>query len=261
MPRTSAPSNPAFTLAGATPTAEALFAQLDQPFTGEALFDQLPDIVYFVKDRLGRYVSVNRTLVQRCGLRDKSQLIGRTAQELLGASLGETFTVQDRRVIRSGKPLLRQLELHVYPSRDVGWCLTTKLPLRNRRGTVIGLVGVSQDLRLPDASTSEYRPVAAAVAYAEAHLGDPPSVGDLAAVARLSRYQLDRRMTQVFGLTTGQWLLRLRIDFAQRQLRQTTRSVATIAAAAGYEDQSAFARQFQRSTGLAPTAYRHGGMV
>ena len=85
--------------------------------------------------------------------------------------------------------------------------LTTKLPLRKRSGAVVGLVGVSQDLHLPDSSTDEYQHVAVAVTYAEANLATPPTVNDLAELAKMSRYQLDRRMRQVFGLTTGQWLL------------------------------------------------------
>ena len=49
-----------------------------------ALFDQLPDIVFFVKDAEGRYTDANRTLAERCGLRDKSELLGKRPAEVLG---------------------------------------------------------------------------------------------------------------------------------------------------------------------------------
>ncbi len=234
----------------------AILNQLEEPFMGELLFDQLADIVFFMKNAVGQYVVVNNTLVQRCGVRDKSQLLGRTSAEVFRPPFGENYVAQDLKVIESGRPLLDQLELHFYPSWDVGWCLTTKLPLRSKAGTIVGLVGVSQDLRLPDATKAEYKNVAAAVKSAGANLSEPPTVMQLADVAGMSRFQLDRRMRQVFGLTTGQWLLKLRIDAARRQLRDTTDAIAQIAYDAGYADQSAFTRHFRQATGLTPSEYR-----
>ena len=233
-----------------------ILQQLDQPFTGESLFDHLPDIVFFIKNSLGQYVVVNRTLVERCGVRDKSQLLGRTAAEVLRPPLGERFEAQDRKVLQTARPLLEQLELHIHPSHDIGWCLTSKLPLLNKEGMAIGLVGVSQDLRLPDSSGEGYRYLLAAVSYAKKNLQNPPSIEELASIAGMSRFQLDRRMRHVFGLTTGQWLLKLRIDSAQQLLTETDEPIAAIAQQAGYGDQSAFTRQFHQATGLSPREYR-----
>lgn len=230
--------------------------QLSPPFTGEELFDHISDVVYFIKDVKGAYLVVNKTLADRCAVTDKSSLLGRTAAEALPAPLGNRFAAQDEHVIRTGNPLLLQLELHVYPSGNAGWCLTTKLPLRNLRGKVIGLVGLSQDLRIPDTHTSEYRQLSSAIEYAEQNLHLPPSVSELAAIAKMSRYQLDRRMRCVFGLVTGQWLVKIRLDAAQRLLQSTTQSISTIAYQVGYSDQSAFTRQFRQATGLSPSDFR-----
>jgi transcriptional regulator GlxA family with amidase domain len=51
--------------------------------------------------------------------------------------------------------------------------------------------------------------------------------------------------------------LKLRVDLAERHLRQTDRSIAAIALETGYSDQSAFTRQFRRATGLSPREYRN----
>ena len=67
---------------------------------------------------------------------------------------------------------------------------------------------------------------------------------------------LIRRVRQIFRLTTGQMLLKLRIDAAAEQLRDNDRPVAQIALACGYSDQSAFTRQFRRTIGLTPLEYR-----
>ncbi|QDT41610.1 Bifunctional transcriptional activator/DNA repair enzyme AdaA [Gimesia alba] len=234
-----------------------LLSQIDPPFTGEALFDHLSDIVFFIKNERGEYLVVNNTLVDRCGVQDKQQLIGRTAAEVLRPPLGASYAAQDLRVVQTGQPITSQLELHIYASGDVGWCLTTKLPLRQKKtGAVIGLVGVSQDLHLPDTATELYQNLLAAISHAETHLAKPPTVEELAEVAEMSPYQLNRRMRHVFGLTAGQWLLKLRIDRAQQTLRESDASIASVALSVGYADQSAFTRQFRRTTGMSPRDYQ-----
>lgn len=239
-----------------SPSLAPFFDSLAEPFTAEAVFDQLPDIVFFIKDSDGRYVCVNRTLAERCGFVDKSGLLGKRPTEVLGETLGRAYERQDRRVLKTGRRLLDQLELHVIRSRDVGWCMTTKLPLRSSDGSITGLVGVSQDLRLPDITTEDFAHIADAIGYAEQNLSRRPTIRELAAVAGMSVYQLDRRMRRVFGLTTGQWMLKSRISRASAELVASGRPISEIALDAGYADQSAFTRQFRRSTGLAPSEYR-----
>ena len=235
---------------------EELLNKLAKPYTGEELFDQLPDLVYFIKDREGQYVVVNRTLVERCGVKSKSDLIGRTASEVLREPYGNQFEAQDRLVIKSGSPVLSRLELHIYPTRDVGWCLTTKQPLRDKRSKVQGLVGISQDLRLPDLKAKAYRQLAAVLEEAESQIANPPTVVEMAERAGMSRYQFDRRMRAVFCLSARQWLLKLRISMAEQLLRSSTQPIADVAMGVGYSDQSAFARQFTATTGFTPRAYR-----
>lgn len=234
----------------------AFFGDLAEPFTAEVLFDQMPDIVFFIKDFEGRYIVVNRALVERSGLLHKSELLGKRPSDVLGETLGRSYELQDEEVIKAGRAIVDQLELHVVQSKDVGWCLTSKLPLFGDDGAAVGLVGVSRDLRLPDMSSSEFEHIVDAIEYAEKNIGERPSIRKLAEIADMSVFQLDRRMQRVFGLTTGQWYLKTRISFASRTLVETEMPIAEVALAAGYSDQSAFTRQFRRSTGLAPSQYR-----
>lgn len=239
-----------------SPPIRNLLDSLAQPFTGEALFDCLTNVVFFIKNHEGRYLVVNNTLVERCGLRLKSQLVGRTPSEIFQKPFGEAYEAQDRRILQTGRSLARQLELHLYPTRDVGWCITNKQPLLRKDGTVAGIVGVSQDLQLPDDKQEEYQHIAKAVNYAQSHLESSPGVQQLAEIAGMSRFQLDRRIQLAFGVTTGQWLLKLKIDCAQQLLQQSDQPIAEIALQAGYTDQSAFTRQFRQATGLSPREFR-----
>jgi AraC-like DNA-binding protein len=121
---------------------------------------------------------------------------------------------------------------------------------------VIGLVGVSRDLKMPDVTSEDFEHISAAVHYAEAHIGESPTNADLANIACMSPYQLDRRMKRVFGMPMGQWLLKTRISRAGRQLVETRLPIVEVALNAGYTDQSAFTRQFRRATGLTPSQFR-----
>ena len=245
-------------LNNAFPICEVLNG-IQPPFTGEAIFDCLSDVVFFIKNQAGEYVVVNSTLVDRCRAGSKNAIVGRTPAEVLSAPYGERHEAQDRLLLESGKPLLGQLELHFFATGALGWCMTHKLPLRNADGDVSGLVGISQDLRVPNASLVEFEQVSAALQYAQNNLADSPSLKHLAAIANMSAYQLDRRMKLVFGLTTGQWLLKQRIDLARQRLRDTEQAIASIALDVGYGDQSAFTRQFRRTTGISPSEYRSSG--
>ncbi|QEL19766.1 AraC family transcriptional regulator [Limnoglobus roseus] len=238
------------------PLVAGLFARLAEPFTAETVFDCLSGVVYFVKNERAEYVVVNRTLAERCGTPDKRDLLGKTAAEVFPPPLGRSFFEQDQRLLATGEPERNQLELHLYPTGATGWCLTDKFPLRGRGDEVVGLVGVSHDLHPPDETADEYGTVAAAVRHARAHLDERLVTADLATIAGLSAYQFDQRVRRLFRLTTGQLLLKLRMDTAAEQLRDTDRPVVAIGFACGYADQSAFTRQFRRTTGLTPGEYR-----
>lgn len=236
--------------------AAELFAHLKEPFTGEALFDCLNDVVFFVKNVRGEYVVVNREMVERCGCREKRELIGRRADELHPPPLGRSYRAQDEVLLRTGEPVLNRLELQLRHGGGTGWCLTIKLPLRGRDGRVVGLVGISKDLPRPDQQGADYARIAQAVDYIQAHYGEPLRIIELARLAGLSPYQLDQRIRKIFQLTTGQFLHKVRLDAAIRRLRETEASIARIAQDCGYSDQSAFTRQFRRTARMSPTAFR-----
>jgi AraC-like DNA-binding protein len=237
------------------PCAEVL-SQLAEPFTGEPLFDCLDDMVFFIKNRRGEYVVVNQTLVERCRRVSKSELIGRRVDEVFPAPLGRSYRIQDEHVLHTGDAIRNQLEMHFYPGGRRGWCITNKLPIRGRKGDVVGLVGFSRDLQAPDEKSEDFSQVAEAVREIQTRFDEPLKVTDLARRAGLSVYQFDRRMRRIFRITAGQLIQKVRMEAALQRLRAEDTSVAGIAAACGYADQSAFTRKFRETVGYSPTQYR-----
>jgi AraC-like DNA-binding protein len=229
---------------------------LGRPFLGEELFDRIGDTVFFLKDRAARYVAVNDTLVRRCNRAGKADLIGHTAREVFPMGLGERFDDQDRRVLREGLSINGRLELHLYPGGRQGWCLTWKEPLSNPEGRIIGLSGISRDVAMSATPQPNMTGLSSVLGHIQDHLDTPLRLPDLAARAQLSVFQFDQRIRALFGLSAGQYLTRARIELACNRLRQTGDPISVVAQECGYADQAAFTRQFHKSVGLTPKAYR-----
>jgi AraC-like DNA-binding protein len=219
----------------------------------ESLFDVLPDVVFFVKDVAGRYTHANLTLVRRLGLKRRAQVIGRGAAELFPAHMGGSYAAQDRRVL-GGETIEDQLEVHIFPNRAPGWCLTRKHPLCVR-GKVRGVVGISRDLGQPDGRHPTYDRLRRVVDHLQHHYAENVRMSTLAELAGVSLAQLERHFRNVFQITPQQALTRLRIEAAMRLLHGED-SIAAIGLACGFADQSAFARQFKATVGMTPRAYR-----
>jgi PAS domain S-box-containing protein len=225
----------------------------------ERLFDDLPHLVFFIKDLQGRYRCVNRTLVERCGYPHKSALLGKRPGEIFPSALAARYEKQDQRVVQTGKPLVDQLELHLYPGGRRGWCLTNKYPVTNpATGQPEGIMGVSRDVET-DArgeAVRGYPQLAAVLDHLQTHPTRPPSVEELAASSGLSPRQLNQIVSRLFHITPRQLILKVRLDEALHLLARTDESLTDIALATGFCDQSAFTRHFRQMTGLPPGAFR-----
>jgi AraC-like DNA-binding protein len=84
---------------------------------------------------------------------------------------------------------------------------------------------------------------------------DTPTLGDLAAMTDLSKYQLVRRFERAYGMSPYAWLLSHRAERA-RALIQAGASLAAAAAATGFADQSHMTRVFVRQFGFTPGAWQ-----
>jgi PAS domain S-box-containing protein len=240
----------------ATALRKSFFESLGGLLPVDRLFDGVPDIVFFVKDACGRYMAVNDTLAARCGLANKDEAIGRTAEELFPSPLGDAFAQQDRDILRGESGIRDHLELHLYPGGRSGWCLTFKEPIPGKNARVAGICGISRDLHAPGAGDGDFAAMSAATDHIHRHFDEPLRLPALAEMAGLSVYQFDQRIRALFHVTAGQYLVKVRIDAACKRLTGSDEPIVRIALACGYTDQSAFSRQFKQVVGISPLAYR-----
>jgi PAS domain S-box-containing protein len=235
----------------ALPPAPAVDARLL-----EQLFDQVPDVAFFIKDARGRYLAVNHSLVERNGLGAKSDLIGRRPCEVCPGELGRAPAEQDAHVLRSARPIVERLEMHWRKPHRPCWCLTTKLPMRDSAGRITGLIGISRDVRAPDPLDDIPTGVSRALTWLEKNFAGQVSPTSLARRAGLSAPRFARIVCRIFNLTPTQLITKTRLAAASQSLRESNRSVAEIAVECGYYDHSAFTRAFKLATGVTPTEFR-----
>ena len=225
----------------------------------ELVFDQMPDVAFFVKDASGRYLHVSQSWVERCGVANKQAIIGRTARDFFPTDLAASYEMQDRAVL-AGARIINKLELHWHRHARPGWCLTTKVPVLKSDGAVRGLIGISRDLQTDSGRDGIPAGVVRALDYLEAHFSESkvsPSL--LARVAGLSLVKFARQVRRIFQLTPGQLIARKRLQAAAHLLRENRQTIAEIAIECGYCDHSAFTRAFRETTGMTPRQFRENG--
>ncbi|MBK5539580.1 AraC family transcriptional regulator [Pseudomonas sp. TH05] len=220
------------------------------------LLDTIANAVFFIKDLQARYLIANLTLAQRCGFKNIEPLLGKTSAEVFPAVLGPVYTEQDQRVLRHGISIKGQLELHLYGSREPGWCLTHKLPLHGRAGQIIGMAGISLDLQAAHDTHPAYERLAAVDRYIREHYSEAIRLEQLTEIADLSIAQLERYCKRIFHLTPRQMIHKARLEHASRLLLGEL-PITEVALQCGYTDHSAFSRQFKALTGISPRQFRH----
>lgn len=233
-----------------------LMESFNDPLFAETLFDCVPDVVFSVKDRTGRYICISMACVERCGLSDRMQAIGRTSHELFPKYMADRYVEQDERLFRTGKPIIDNLDLTLYADRSPGWCITTKYPLRNSQGELVALTCISKDLVDPGRNSLVDERFAETIDYILENYAEPLRIPDLARMAGLSSGQFERRMKGIFHISAVHFLIKTRIHQASLALANEDRPIADIALSCGFCDQSALSRQFKQLTGLTPREYR-----
>ncbi len=221
----------------------------------EALFDGLPDVMFYVKDCEGRYLWANQTLIDRAGSKGLPDVTGQTADQLFPVA-GSSTVAQDLEVIRTGRPIRELLRLYRTFRGDRFWCLSSKYPLLDSAKRIVGLAGLSRDLPRPNERHRSYHRLAKFLNYIDSGLDQPIRIAEAAAHASVSMDTLGRLVFEAFHVTPKQLLMKRRIDKACQMLEETSVSITDIAAACGYADHSAFSRQFRAATHMTPAQYR-----
>jgi len=110
-----------------------------------ALLEYVPDTIYF-KDASSRFLRLSRSQAKKFGLSDPSEAIGKTDFDFFTAEHAGPAFADEQKILSTGEPILNIEEMETWEDGHVSWVATTKLPLYDAVGKIIGTFGVSHDI-------------------------------------------------------------------------------------------------------------------
>jgi PAS domain S-box-containing protein len=122
-----------------------IFQLQDDIFLLEMVMDDLPETIYF-KDRQSRFTHINRYAAAHYGIGDPTQAIGRTDFDFFTDKHAVEALRDEQQIIETGRALVSIEEQETLPDGRHRWVWTTKLPLPDRRGDIVGTFGLSRDI-------------------------------------------------------------------------------------------------------------------
>jgi diguanylate cyclase (GGDEF)-like protein/PAS domain S-box-containing protein len=117
----------------------------EEIFRLETLIDTVPDSIYF-KDRQSRFTRINRYAAQRYGLPDPSLALGRSDFDYFTEEHAAKAYGDEQQIVATGRALVNVEEKETGRDGSIRWVSTTKMPLRDTEGLIVGTFGISRDI-------------------------------------------------------------------------------------------------------------------
>lgn len=108
------------------------------------LMEHTPDVIYF-KDKKGKLLMVNQAHARGLGLKPE-EVVGKTDFDFFPRKRAEKMAKDDNRVIKTGKAIIDKVERATRPDGIDNYVSTTKIPRYDKKGKVVGLVGITRDI-------------------------------------------------------------------------------------------------------------------
>jgi PAS domain S-box-containing protein len=110
-----------------------------------ALLSESKDHIYF-KDRDSKFIRVSQSMVRMFKKNDESEIIGKSDFDFGFGEHAKVAFDDEQRIIRTGKPMEDAIEVEKWDDGHVTWVSTTKNPLRDLNGNIVGTFGISRDV-------------------------------------------------------------------------------------------------------------------
>ncbi len=109
------------------------------------LLDQSPDKIYF-KDAQSRFIKAGKAHAREFGVASPEDLLGKTDFDFFTETHARPAFEDEQEIIRTGIPIIGKVEQEVWQDGRETWCLTTKMPFRDKDGQIVGTFGISKDI-------------------------------------------------------------------------------------------------------------------
>ncbi|HXE57775.1 MAG TPA: PAS domain S-box protein [Gemmatimonadales bacterium] len=109
------------------------------------VLDAIPDTIY-IKDRESRFLAINQAQARVLGVAAPAEAIGRTDADFFPAEHAAAALADEREILRTGRSIIGKVERIEYPDGRRRWFSTTKIPLRDAGGAIVGTAGSSREI-------------------------------------------------------------------------------------------------------------------
>ena len=220
------------------------------------LFDCVPGLSFFAKDRDGVLLAANEHLVSLYGFESEEAFIGHTDFDLLPRRLAEKYRRDDLAIMDSREPATKIGELFLNRQGIPSWFLTSKYPILSSTNEVLGIMGIIQDYHQSREKFPVDQEINTALDHIHENFREKIPIANLAANCQLSLRQFERKFKSYFNLSPQQYIIKLRIQEACDLLGNGAQPIGDIAFELVFYDQSSFTVQFKKTMGMTPLQYR-----
>jgi len=220
------------------------------------LFDDLEEILFFVKDHEGKFLHANHSHIRHLGKSSLREIVGKTDHDFYPFSLADRYSRDDREVIQSGEAMINRVEIVKNQKGEMRWHSTKKIPFKTPQGVSLGLVGFTRDLHQGSVLIQKYEGLTQVIEKIEKELCGELQSSALAKEAGVSVRQLERRFKIVFSKSPREYIIEKRLEEARRRLLKSRDKITTIAMECGFFDHSHFTNAYRRYFGLTPKEQR-----
>lgn len=220
-----------------------------------AAFDLLKDTLFWIKDTESRIIYANVVFLEHIGIKNLAEVRGLTDYDFAPKHIAEQFILDDKLVMK-GEIIEERLETNILTSDQVCWFMTSKRPIINRTGHIVGSYGISRHLEKTSFGLEAINQLKIPIDHVRKNYMNPINISELAEVGHLSVSALERRFKKYLSKTPKQFINDIRLENARRLLLDTNLPIATIALETGFSDASYFTRMFSKSVGKLPSEFR-----
>jgi PAS domain S-box-containing protein len=111
----------------------------------QIFMNNIPDSVYF-KDIESRFIRINQTQAEFLGLESPQDAIGKTDLDFQSSELARRSMDEEKQIRESGLSVLNRIEFNPTSDGKPRWISATKVPVKDRSGLSIGIIGISRDV-------------------------------------------------------------------------------------------------------------------
>ena len=231
------------------------FLDKAEPFAVSQLFEYMSDTYFFVKDCQGRFIKANQAFLKLFGYEKLEQIIGLTDYDMVSRELAIRYERDDARIF-AGESICEHSEPVSSEDGIISMHVSTKLPIRDSNGEIIGLIAITRDTLKTLNVIKPLQEFQDVLEFVEREYPRTIKIEELAALACMSMSTFFRRFKKHFGMTATDYIQQVRYKAVCRLLMETKLGLSEISYNCGYSDQSHMTRVFKKSTGVTPKAYR-----